>query len=50
MKKPDEIKNDEYYYQLAIDYFGMDIRDNTRDQKIAIGKAVDNGTLDTELM
>lgn len=40
------MKTDDYYIQLAIDYLGTAIRDNTRNQKIIIGKMIDNGTWD----
>ena len=39
---------DEQYIQLANDYLGMAIRDNSRKEKIEIGKAINNGTWDTE--
>lgn len=37
--------SDEYYIQQAVDYYGAAIRDNTREQKIAIGKEIEEGTL-----
>lgn len=40
------MKTDNYYIQLAIDYLGSSIRDNTRDEKIAIGKMIEDGTWD----
>lgn len=36
--------SDEYYIQQAVDYYGAAIRDNTREQKIAIGKEIEEGT------
>jgi hypothetical protein len=38
------MKTDEYYIQLALEYLGSAIRDNSRGEKIEIGKAIENGT------
>lgn len=40
---------DEYYLKQAYDYLGSAIRDNSRNEKILIGKSIDNGTFDQEL-
>lgn len=39
----DEIKDDEYYLQLAIDELGTAIRDNSREERIEIEKLIDSG-------
>lgn len=39
---------DEYYIKQAWDHLGSAIRDNTRDQRIFMGKKIDNGTWDNE--
>jgi len=39
---------DEQYIQLAIDYLGMAIRDNSKKEKVKIGKAINNGTWNEE--
>lgn len=39
-------EHDEYYVTLANDQYGSEIRDNTREEKIEIGKAIENGTID----
>lgn len=36
--------SDNYYINLAIDYLGNAIRDNTKKEKIEIGKSIENGT------
>lgn len=41
-------KTDQYYINLADNHLGNAIRDNSRREKIEIGKAIDNGTWDTE--
>lgn len=40
--KKDE-KDDEYFIQLAKDHHGTAVRDNSRDELISIGKAIDSG-------
>ena len=39
------MENDEFYAQLAVDTFGAGVRDNTFEEKVEIGKAVDNGSI-----
>lgn len=36
--------NDDYYVNLAKDYLGNAIRDNTKKEKIEIGKSIEDGT------
>lgn len=36
--------DDNYYINLAVDYLGNAIRDNTKKEKIEIGKSIENGT------
>ena len=40
--------DDDYYIEVAIAYLGLAIRDNSRSEKIEIGKAIDNGTWEEE--
>lgn len=40
---PSIVMADQDYIQIAIDYHGMAVRDNSRAELIAIGKAIDNG-------
>jgi hypothetical protein len=40
--------SDQYYIDLAIDSFGSAVRDNTRQQLIDIGRAVELGEIETE--
>jgi len=39
---------DEYFIQLAIDTFGAAVRDNTRQELINIGRALESGELESE--
>lgn len=41
-------KDDTYYINLADNHLGNAIRDNSKAEKIAIGKEIDNGTWDEE--
>ena len=34
----------EEWIQIAIDHYGMAVRDNTKEEKIAIGKSLEDGT------
>ena len=38
--------SNEYYYQLAIDYLGASLRDNSAETIISIGKQIDSGDYD----
>jgi len=38
--------NDEFYIQIAHDYFGTAIRDNSRESRIRIGKAIEEFGVD----
>jgi len=43
-QKETEIEETEnYYINLANDHYGLEIRDNTRDEKIEIGKSIERG-------
>jgi hypothetical protein len=42
------VMDDDYYIEVAIAYLGLAIRDNSRSEKIEIGKAIDNGTWEEE--
>ena len=43
----DSVTNEEYI-QLAIDYLGTAIRDNSKEEKIGIGKLIHEGKWDSE--
>jgi len=42
------LDTDSFYVHTAIDHHGIAVRDNSRAQLIAIGKAVDSGVDDTD--
>ena len=43
-------KNDQFYIRLAREEFGSAVRDNSKTELISMGKAIDNGTIDSELL
>lgn len=41
-----DVAIEEYYIKQATDHLGSEIRDNSRMDKIAFGRGIDNGTFD----
>lgn len=41
-----KVAREEYYIQTAYDYYGSAIRDNTREEKIQLGKHADKHGID----
>lgn len=42
------MKDEQYYIDLAKDYLGAAIRDNSRAELLTIGQMIDNGEWDEE--